>query len=324
MSNEEIVSEIRAGRSVSENMEILYTRNLPLIKKFIKPYTAYECEADLLQESYFGLWEAVQHYETSKNVRFMSYAEYWIKQSVQRYLENCGSTVRIPTHTRAKMLRIRKATSQLRQEQGREPTAADIAALLGVSVEEVQEIQGYSQSVLSLDTPIAEDNSLTLADTLQDDLSLENDTVDKIYSEHSKNELWGIVERYTATRENGIIKEIFLHGKTMAQVAREQGLSFDRIRQIKEKGLRRLRIGKAKRELLAKFDIAEAGLFRGSLNNYKEHNYTSIVEHLAEKRLEAEERYRKHLAEIEEMHRKRLEGNSHKLGLPSNEGESKK
>ena len=324
MSNEEIVSEIRAGRSVSENMEILYTRNLPLIKKFIKPYTAYECEADLLQESYFGLWEAVQHYETSKNVRFMSYAEYWIKQSVQRYLENCGSTVRIPTHTRAKMLRIRKATSQLRQEQGREPTAADIAALLGVLVEEVQEIQGYSQSVLSLDTPIAEDNSLTLADTLQADLSVENDTVDKIYSEHSKNELWGIVERYTATRENGIIKEIFLHGKTMAQVAREQGLSFDRIRQIKEKGLRRLRIGKAKRELLEKFDIAEAGLFRGSLNNYKEHNYTSIVEHLAEKRLEAEERYRKHLAEIEEMHRKRLEGNSHKLGLPSNEGESKK
>ena len=311
MTNEQIVSEIRNGYSATDYMQSLYEGNLPLIRKFIKPFTAYECEADLLQESYFGLWEAAQHYETSKNVRFMSYAEYWIKQSVQRYLENCGSTVRIPTHTRAKMLRIRKATSQLRQEQGREPTAADIAALLGVSVEEVQEIQGYSQSVLSLDTPIAEDNSLTLADTLQDDLSLENDTVDKIYSEHSKNELWGIVERYTATRENGIIKEIFLHGKTMAQVAREQGLSFDRIRQIKEKGLRRLRIGKAKRELLEKFDIAEAGLFRGSLNNYKEHNYTSIVEHLAEKRLEAEERYRKHLAEIEEMHRKRVDGVRH-------------
>ena len=55
-----------------------------------------------------------------------------------------------------------------------------------------------------------------------------------------------------------------------------------------------------------KFDIAEAGLFRGGLNNYKEHNFTSIVEHLAEKRLEAEERYKRHLAEIEEMHRKGL------------------
>ena len=59
---------------------------------------SYECEADLLQESYFGLCEAVQHYETSANVRFMTYAEYWIKQSVQRHLEKCGSTVRIPSH----------------------------------------------------------------------------------------------------------------------------------------------------------------------------------------------------------------------------------
>ena len=311
MSNEEIVSEIRAGRSVSENMQDLYERNLPLIKKTIKPFAAYEPMEDCLQEACFGLWEAVQHYETSKNVRFMTFAQYWIKQSVQRYLENCGSTVRIPTHARAKMSRIRKATSQLRQEQGKEPTVAEIAALLGVSVEEVQEIQGYMQSVVSLDTPIAEDNSLTLADTLQADLSVENDTVDKIYSEHSKNELWGIVERYTATRENDIIKEIFLHNKTMSAVAREQGVTIDRIRQIKEKGLRRLRMGKAKRELLEKFDIAEAGLFRGSLNNYKEHNFTSIVEHLAEKRLEAETRYKRHLAEIEEMHRKRVDGVRH-------------
>ena len=77
------------------------------------------------------------------------------------------------------MSRIRKAASQLRQEQGREPTATDIAALLGVSVEEVQEIQGYMQGVASLDTPMARDNGLTLADTLQADVSVENDTVDK-------------------------------------------------------------------------------------------------------------------------------------------------
>lgn len=310
--NETLVEMIRGGFSVSENMQSLYEGNLPLIKKFIKPFTAYECEADLLQESYFGLWEAVQHYETSKNVRFMTYAEYWIKQSVQRYLENCGSTIRIPAHTRAKMSRLRRATSQLRQEQGREPTAAQIVALLDVSVEEVQEIQVLMKGVASLDTPISDDNSLTLADTLQADLNVENDTVDKIYSEHSQNELWGIVERYTAIRENDIIKEIFLHNKSMAQVAREQGLSFDSVRQIKENGLRRLRMGKAKRELLEKFDIAEAGLFRGGLNNYKEHNFTSIVEHLAEKRIEAEERYKRHLREIEEMHRNRLGRNSEK------------
>lgn len=132
------------------------------------------------------------------------------------------------------------------------------------------------------------------------------------------------MERYTATKENEIIKEIFLHGKTMAAVAREQGVTISRIRQIKETGLRRLRIGKAKRELLEKFDIAEAGLFRSVLTSCKEHNFTSIVEHLAEKRIEAEERYKQHLREYEEMHRNRLERNSEKLDLPSNEGESQK
>ena len=197
--NESLVEKIRGGFCVTENMQSLYEDNLPLIKKFIKPYTAYECEADLMQESYFGLWEAVQHYETSKNVRFMTYAEYWIKQSVQRYLENCGSTVRIPTHARTKMSRIRKATSQLRQEQGKEPTAADVAALLGVSVEEVQEMQGYMQSAASLDTPIAEDNSLTLADTLQADFSLENDTIDKSMRNMQKmnyGALWSVIRTY--------------------------------------------------------------------------------------------------------------------------------
>ena len=309
MTNEQIVSEIRNGFSTTNNMQLLYESNLPLIKKFIKPYTAYECEADLLQESYFGLLEAVKRYETDRNVQFMTFAQYWIKQSVQRYLENCGSTVRIPTHTRTKMSRIRKATSQLRQEQGREPVPTEIAALLGVLAEEVQEIQGYMQSVVSLDTPISEDNSLTLADTLQADLSVENDTIDKIYSEHSKNELWGIVERYTATRENDIIKEIFLHGKTMSAVAREQGVTIERVRQTKEKGLRRLRMGKAKRELLEKFDIVESRLYRGGMENYKEHG-TSIVEYLAIQKSEALERYERHLAEIKERRKERIASNN--------------
>lgn len=87
MTNEQIVTEIRNGYSVTDNMQLLYERNLPLIKQIIKKYAAYEPMEDLSQESYFGLVEAVQHYESSKNVRFMTYAEYWVKQSVQRYLE---------------------------------------------------------------------------------------------------------------------------------------------------------------------------------------------------------------------------------------------
>lgn len=309
MSNEELVNEIRNGFFVSDNLQLLYENNLPLIKKFIKPYAAYDSMDDVLQESFFGLIEATKHYESDKNVLFSTYMQYWIKQSVIRYLENCASAVRIPSHTRAKMTKYRRAIQRLEQEQGGEPTAADVAAIMGVSEKEVQELQVYAQGVASLDTPLTDDSSFTLSDTLQADFSLENDTVDKIYNEHSKNELWGIVEHYTSIKENEVIKEYFINQKTMSQIARESGLSLNRIRQIKEKGIRRLRISKAKRELLEKFDIADSALYRGGLNNYKEHDFVSIVEHTAIKRIGAEERYKKHLAEIEERHEKRMSGN---------------
>ncbi|MCI9082011.1 MAG: sigma-70 family RNA polymerase sigma factor [Lachnospiraceae bacterium] len=149
MTNEQIVSEIRNGYSVADNMQLLYESNLPLTKKFIKPFAAYEPMEDLLQESYFGLWKAVQHYETSENVRFMSYAEYWIRQSVQRYLEKCGSVVRIPSHTRQKIARYKKTVQELEQELSRIPTGKEIADRMGISVGLLPEMkiqmQGGSQ-----------------------------------------------------------------------------------------------------------------------------------------------------------------------------------
>ncbi len=83
MTNEQIVSEIRNGYSVTDYMQLLYESNLLLIKKFIKPFAAYEPMENLLQEDYFGLWEAVQRYESSKQVRFMTYAHFWIYTTVR-------------------------------------------------------------------------------------------------------------------------------------------------------------------------------------------------------------------------------------------------
>ena len=133
-----------------------------------------------MQEAYFGLWEAVQHYETSENVRFMTYAEYWVKQSVQRYLEKCGSTVRIPSHTRQRIGRYKKTVQELEQELGRVPTDNEIADKMRVSVKLLPELKIRMQGVASLDTLLADDNSLTFADTIQADFSLEDETIDKI------------------------------------------------------------------------------------------------------------------------------------------------
>ncbi len=305
MTNEQIVAKIKNGFSVTDNMQLLYESNLPLIKQYVKPYSAFEPMEDLLQESYFGLSEAVKHYESAENVKFMTYAGFWIVQAVRHYLKKCGSTVRIPSYTRQKMTHCRRAIEQIEQEQGREPTIEEIAALMGVSEKEVQEIKSYMQGVASLDTPISDDGSLTLSDTLQADLSVENETIDKMYAEHSKNELWGTVERYTMERENHIIREIFINNQSMSAVAKTEGISLNRVRQIKETGLRKLRFGKARRELLEKFDVVESKLYKGTLKNFREHENTSIVEYIALRRIEAEKRYKRHLAEIEEMQQKR-------------------
>lgn len=301
MTNEALVERIRNGYSVTDNMQLLYENNLPLIKQYIKPYTAYEPMEDCLQEAYFGLWEAVKRYETSENVLFMTYAGYWIKQSVQRYIEKCGAVVKIPSHTRQKIARYKKTVERLSQKQGRTPTDAEVAANMGVSVAAVQEIKGYMQGVASLDSPLSVDDELTLGDSVQADFSLEDETIDKMYDEYSKSELWGIVEHYTGERENHIIKEYFIHNKSMPEIAKEQSITVGRVREIKEAGLRRLRIGKAKRELLEKFDIVEAGEYRNSMSKFNEHGFTSTVEYIAIRRAEIQAEYEERKKRIEAM-----------------------
>ena len=295
MTNEQIVEKIRNGYSVTENMQLLYERNLPLIKRMIKPYTAYENTEDLLQESYLGLWEAVQHYETSENVLFMTYAGFSIKQSAQRYIEKCSSVVRIPSNTKQKIIRYNKTVQKLTQEQSRAPADKEVADSMQISVSEVEHLKTYSQSISSLDAPLNDDTDTTLGESIQADYSLEDIAIDKIYEEHSKSELWGIVERYTADRENHIIKEYFMHNKSMPEIAREENLTVSRIREIKEKGLRRLRRGNAKRELYEKFEIVECGIYRNSMNKFNEHNFTSAVEYIAIRKTEIKEGHERRL-----------------------------
>lgn len=295
MTNEQIVEKIRNGYSVTENMQLLYERNLPLIKRMIKPYTAYENTEDLLQESYLGLWEAVQHYETSENVLFMTYAGFWIKQSAQRYIEKCSSVVRIPSNTKQKIIHYNKTVHKLTQEQSRAPADKEVADSMQISVSEVEHLKTYSQSISSLDAPLNDDADTTLGESIQADYSLEDIAIDKIYEEHSKSELWGIVERYTADRENHIIKEYFMHNKSMPEIAREENLTVSRIREIKEKGLRRLRRGNAKRELYEKFEIVECGIYRNSMNKFNEHNFTSTVEYIAIRKTEIKEGHERRL-----------------------------
>ena len=159
MTNEQLVFKIRNGFSVTDNMQSLYEKNLPLIRTYIKPYAAYESMEDLLQEAYFGLWEAVHHYETAENVKFMTYAQFWIKQVAIRYIEKSGFVIKVPSHARQKVIRYKKTVHELGQELGRMPTDKEISDRMGISVELLTELSVQIQGVASLDTPITSDDS---------------------------------------------------------------------------------------------------------------------------------------------------------------------
>lgn len=289
MTNEQRVEAIRNGGSVTENMERLYLENLPLIKKFVKPYTSYEAEEDLLQEAYFGLYEAVRHYETSENVLFMTYAAYWIRQNVLRYVEDCGSVLKLPANIRQKINRYKKSVQEYQREYGRMPTDQEMAKFMQVPFQEVAKLRRYAADIQSLDAPVQDNERSCLSDALQSDFNLENAAIDKIYAEYQKKELWGIVERYTDNRQQAIIRQHFQEGKTIAEIARESGQSFQNVRTQKDKGLRKLRTGRAYREICEKLDVLEASVYRTGISQFKNHGCTSIVEHLAIRRTEMEE-----------------------------------
>ena len=294
-SNEELVREIRAGHNIKSNMEQLYNQNLPLIRQFIKPFIYYEPEPDLLQQAYCGLWEAVQRYESSKNTLFMTYSRFWILQDIRRYLEDNGSLIRIPSHRRQQIVKYKQFIRDFMGEQGRTPTSEEIADFLGVSEKEVGNIQMYSKSIESLDRPLtSDDEDFTVGDTVADGSDMEQDIVDRLHDAAVSRELWDIVRAYTDDMQGQVIRAYFHDGKSLTEIAREYGVSMERIRQVKATGLRKLRRHKALNEIKQKCEVVEASLFRTSFASFKHRG--SSVESVVMRLEGLEEEYRQKIS----------------------------
>lgn len=294
-SNEELVREIRAGHNIKSNMEQLYNQNLPLIRQFIKPFIYYEPEPDLLQQAYCGLWEAVQRYESSENTLFMTYSRFWILQDIRRYLEDNGSLIRIPSHRRQQIVKYKQFMRDFARERGRAPTSEEIADFLGVSEKEVGNIQMYSKSIESLDRPLtSDDEDFTVGDTVADGSDMEQDIVDRLHDAAVSRELWDIVRAYTDDMQGQVIRAYFHDGKSLTEIAREYGVSMERIRQVKATGLRKLRRHKALNEIKQKCEVVEASLFRTSFASFKHRG--SSVESVVMRLEGLEEEYRQKIS----------------------------
>lgn len=287
MTNEQLVEEIKNGYCVNKNMEQLYKQNLPLIKKVCKPYAVYEPLEDLLQEAFIGLYKAIEKYDSSEEVSFITYALFWVKQSVKRYMEKCND-LHLPSYVLQMQYKYKRTVSELESALFRKPTIAEIADKMGVTISKVKSIRASLVDIVSINAPMSSDEDSTFADTLKADLDTEECVIDKIYHEQQKSELWGIVEHYTSDVENDVLRDYFIKNKSMSAIAREYNVSFHTVRTIKQNGLRKLKTGRAKRNLQERFEILEPKMYRSSVIRFK-HDMESTVERIVCKRVELEE-----------------------------------
>ena len=159
MTNEQLAARIRAGEDVAGNMDQLYDQVKDFIHSVAWKYKGLGELEDLEQEGFLALYDAIDHYEADQGVRFLSYAEYWIRQRMQRYLQMNSSCLRLPVNRQEAISRYKRFCSSFRLEHGREPSEAEISCELRLSVDQVRKVQqdDYMNHVRRLDAPVQDE-----------------------------------------------------------------------------------------------------------------------------------------------------------------------
>ena len=217
--------------------------NLLLVVSIAKKYIGCGMPfADLIQEGNLGLMKAARKYDGTKGFRFSTYATFWIKQSISRSLEENSRTIRLPGNTIELLRKVKKASNELSQELGREPSNAEIAERIDVEIEKIQVALEMSQSVSSLDNPVDDSGETCVCDLIAD-TRVEN-PLNNIIKEDN-NFIVETILNTLGKKEADIIKKRFGIGyvkpMTLEEIGNEYGVSKERIRQIQDKAMRKLR-----------------------------------------------------------------------------------
>lgn len=247
MTNEELVEQIQNGVNVQENMGLLYEQNIGFITKIVHPFSAYAEEEDLMQEAYIGLHKAVEGFDTSKGVLFLTYAPHQIRHQCRRYIEDYSRTNRIPVH----MLQKISVYKKLLAEHHGNLTEEIVRDEIGLTKKQYDFMMQVinQESVVSIDTQIRTDadDNLTIGDCIADSTDIEGDAVEN----DCKNRIWGIVDDILNDKQKDVITSYFMNQQTYSAIGETMGCSRERIRQIKEKALSILK------EIMELQDLAE-------------------------------------------------------------------
>lgn len=237
----ELARRIRVGDQ--EALDKLVRSNLRFVVSVAKKYQNQGVSlSDLINEGNLGLIRAGHKFDETKGIKFISYAVWWIRQSILQALAEQSRIVRVPLNRAGALHRIGKRASALLQELGREATHAEIAEGMDISEEEVAKTMSISQVHLSLDAPLTPGEDNRLLDYLADTVSASPDeqTIEKALTKAIEDSLGSLKER-----EARILRLYFgledHEPMTLEEIGVLLGITRERVRQIKEKALSRLR-----------------------------------------------------------------------------------
>ena len=236
----ELAQRIRQGDQSA--LDKLVTANLRFVVSVAKQYQNQGLSLeDLINEGNLGLIKAAQKFDETRGFKFISYAVWWIRQSILQALAEQSRIVRLPLNQVGALNKINKALSKFEQENHRRPSSDELAERLDVPVEKIADTIKASGRHVSVDAPFVEGEENSLIDVLTDE---DNPMVDSSLNQESLAKEIDRALRQLQEREREILKKFFGIGcreMTLEEIANEFDLTRERVRQIKEKAIRRLK-----------------------------------------------------------------------------------
>lgn len=234
----------RVQKKDEEARSKMIMANLRLVVKIAGDYAQFGLPLlDLISEGNIGLTKAVDRFDPSRGVKFSTYAAWWIKCSIKRALINQSKTIRLPAYLVGRISRMNRMHRQMTQELGREPGDHELAVKLGVPSSEVVFWRAASRQPASLDEPTSEDGHLSFGDTLWDHSAVT--PCDEIINEQTLRGVQHLLDRLEKRERGILVRRYGLDGterQTLDTVGRGFKITRERVRQIQEKAVAKLRI----------------------------------------------------------------------------------
>ena len=245
-----LAGQIQRGNKKAR--EKMITANLRLVVKIAHDFGNYGLPLlDLISEGNIGLMKAVERFDPKKGGKLSTYASWWIKQSIKRALANQSKTIRLPVHLVDKIGKIRRVAAQITEELGREPTNEELAEELGLPLAKVAHLKTVAVRPASLDAKISADDDTAFGDLVSDEHAENPFAV--LRDKDLREEVGDLLEVLDARERKIIAFRFGLEGgreRTLEEVGRKFGVTRERIRQLQNIALLKMRKALGKREEL--------------------------------------------------------------------------